>query len=304
MAAVNHVGLFVWVLVGMVLLGWTTASDTAEPKTELLWPRGAPGAMGAQHKDKPTIAIWLPETEKANGAAVLVFPGGGYDFVAMDHEGKQIAQWLTANGIAAFVVEYRHRSGGYGHPAPLQDAQRAISMVRSRAKELRINPDQIGVIGFSAGGHLASTTGTHFKRRAYAPKDKIDQVSCRPDFMILMYPVISLTQPFTNQGSKQNLLGDEPDKKLVRSLSSELQVTAETPPTFLVSSYEDETVPVENSVAFYLALRKAKVPCEMHVYQKGPHGVGLGKGHGPIASWPKLCLDWMRLLGMKVADKG
>jgi acetyl esterase/lipase len=232
----------------------------------------------------------------------VICPGGGYGFLAMDHEGHQIAQWLNSLGVAGFILKYRHRNSGagYGHPAPLQDAQRAVSMVRSRASEWNINPNRIGILGFSAGGHLASTAGTHFHKGSKDAKVSIDRVSSRPDFMILIYPVISLTEWFTHGGSSRNLLGDNPDKKLVENLSNEKQVTSETPPTFLVHTYEDKGVPAEHSIYFYLALRKAKVPAEMHIYQKGPHGFGLGKKHGAVSSWSVRCAEWMRGLGLLV----
>jgi acetyl esterase/lipase len=278
------------------------AADSHEVK--FLWPDGAPGAKGTADGDKPSITIYLPPKEKASGAAVVIFPGGGYGHLAMDHEGHQIAQWLNSFGVAGFIVKYRHSGSGagYGHPAPLQDAQRAIRTVRSNAKKWNLDPDRIGIIGFSAGGHLASSAGTHFKQRYSEVKDKIDLASCRPDFMILIYPVVSFTELFTHKGSRRNLLGENPDAELVENLSNEKQITAETPPTFLVFGDDDKVVPVENGVAFYLGLKKANVPAEMHIYEKGRHGFGLGVGMGPVSSWPLRCSDWMQgrgLLGKK-----
>ena len=274
------------------------AADSKEVK--LLWPDGAPGAKGTEDGDKPSLTIYLPAKYKANGAAVVIFPGGGYGHLAMDHEGHQIAEWLNSFGVAGFIVKYRHsRSGaGYGHPAPLQDAQRAIRTVRSGAKEWNVDPNRIGIIGFSAGGHLASSAGTHFQQRYSDEKDEIDRASCRPDFMILMYPVISFTESFTHKGSRRNLIGENPDPELVENLSNEKQVTAETPPTFLVFGDDDKVVPVENGIAFYLGLKKAKVPAEMHIYEKGRHGFGLAVGAGPVSSWPLRCSDWMRGRGL------
>jgi len=293
------------VLVSMIIGPTTTAGAGSEQavisqKVELLWPEGAPGAKGTEDGDKPSLTIYLPPKEKATGAAVVICPGGGYGFLAMDHEGHQVAQWLNSLGGAGFILKYRHRNSGagYGHPAPLNDAQRAVSMVRSRAKEWNVNPDRIGILGFSAGGHLASTAGTHFHKGKPDAKDSVDRVSCRPDFMVLIYPVISLVEWCTHSGSRRNLLGDNPDEKLVENLSNERQVTPETPPTFLVHTYEDTGVPAENSIYFYLALRKAKVPAEMHLYQKGQHGFGLGQNHGAVSSWPLRCADWMRGLGL------
>jgi acetyl esterase/lipase len=277
----------------------TSAPVLADPPTvELLWPDGAPGVRGQADGDKPTLTVYTPDKDKATGAAIVVCPGGGYGNLAMDHEGHQVAKWLDENGIAAFVLKYRHRGSGYGHPAPLQDAQRAVRTVRSRAAEWDIDPQRIGIMGFSAGGHLASTVGTHFDKGHRNAADPIERASCRPDFMILVYPVISLTEPFTHQGSKKNLLGPHPDKALVESLSNEKQVTAQTPPTFLVHTDEDTTVPCENSVAFFLALRRAHVPAEMHIFAKGPHGIGLGRKGEATALWPKLCVEWMRGLGV------
>lgn len=296
---------FCTVLACMIIAMTSTARVAAEEaailqKTELLWPNGAPGAKGNEDGDKPTLTIYLPPKQKATGTAVVICPGGGYGFLAMDHEGHQVARWLNSLGVAGFILKYRHRNSGagYGHPAPLQDAQRAVSMVRSRAKEWNIDPGRIGILGFSAGGHLASTTGTHSHRGRSNAKDPIDRVSCRPDFMVLIYPVISLTEWYVHRGSRRNLLSDKPDKNLVENLSNERQVTSETPPTFLVHTDEDKGVPAENSIHFYLALRKAKVPAEMHIYQKGRHGFGLGKKHSAVSSWPVRCADWMRGMGL------
>ena len=276
----------------------------AGPETILLWPDGAPGAKGDRPEDKPTLTIYLPEEKKGNCSAVVICPGGGYGALAVDHEGHQIAQWFNSLGVAGFIVDYRHRRKGYGHPAPLQDAQRAIRTVRARAGEWKIDPEKIGVMGFSAGGHLASTTGTHFDKGDPDSADPIQRASCRPDFMILCYPVIAFDEPYTHRGSQKNLLGEDADAELVRSLSNEKQVTAETPPTFLFHTDEDKGVPSENSVFFYLALRRAGVAAEMHIYQKGPHGVGLctGIGHAKkipgTDTWPKTCEAWLAGLGL------
>ncbi len=268
------------------------------PKVELLWPAGAPGAKGDTPADKPTLTIWLPEPQQATGTAVVICPGGGYGFLAVEHEGKQIAEWLNSLGVAGFVLEYRHRNRGYGHPAPLQDAQRAIRTVRARAEQWGIDPGRIGIMGFSAGGHLASTAGTHFDQGNPDSPDPIERVSCRPDFMILCYPVIAFGEEYTHRGSQRNLLGDNPDPVLVRSLSSEKQVTKDTPPTFLFHTDEDTGVPPENSVYFYLALRKAKVPAELHIYRVGKHGLGLAPGTPGTSTWPKNCEDWLRNQGL------
>jgi acetyl esterase/lipase len=265
-----------------------------------LWPDGAPGAEGDRDGDKPTLTVYLPPEQEAAGCGVVICPGGGYGHLAMEHEGRQVAQWLNSFGISAFVLKYRHRNSGagYGHPAPLQDAQRAVRMVRSRAKEWNVDANRIGILGFSAGGHLASSEGTHFNKNYYELKDSIDQVSCRPDFMILIYPVITLNEVYTHSGSKLNLLGRNPDLNLVAHLSNETQVTSETPPTFLVHANDDKAVPPENSINFYLALRKAKVPAEMHIYENGGHGFGLGKDKGAVSTWPARCADWLRTRGL------
>lgn len=297
--SVRTIFVFVVVLITLTL----TASDLIAADTHKaipLWADGAPGAKGAQDGDKPSLTIYLPAKQKATGAAVVICPGGGYGHLAMDHEGHQIARWLNSFGVAGFILQYRHsRSGsGYGHPAPLQDAQRAVRTVRARAKKWNVDPARIGILGFSAGGHLASSAGTHFQNRYSDAKDSIDKVSCRPDFMILIYPVISFTESFTHKGSRRNLLGNNPDRELVENLSNERQVTPETPPTFLVHGNDDTGVPAENSIFFYLALRKAKVPAEMHIYENGRHGFGLGKNLGPVSSWPTRCQDWMKNRGL------
>ncbi len=267
------------------------------PQRELLWPEGAPEAKGNDpEKDMPAITIYAPE--KPNGTAVVICPGGGYGHLAMGHEGRDIAEWMNSMGITGVVLEYRMGRGGYQHPVPLMDAQRAVRIVRARANELEINPARIGIMGFSAGGHLASTAGTHFDPGNPEAGDPIERVSSRPDFMILCYPVIAFDQPYTHKGSQRNLIGDTPSEELIRSLSNEKQVTSETPPTFLFHTDEDTGVPAENSVMFYLALRKAGVPAELHVYRKGRHGVGMAPDIEATSAWPEACRQWLRGLGM------
>lgn len=269
----------------------------AEPQTVLLWPEGAPGAVGNEEADRPSLTIYLPPAERAVPTGVVVCPGGGYAKLAMDHEGRQVAEWLNSLGVAAFVLKYR-LGPRYRHPAPLNDAKRAIRMVRSRAAEFRVAPDRIGVWGFSAGGHLASTLATHFDGGDPAAADPVERASCRPDFAILAYPVISLTTEFVHKGSRRNLLGEDPDPALLESLSSEKQVTPRTPPTFLFHTDEDKGVPAENSVLFYLALRKAGVPAELHIYERGRHGVGLAPDDPVLSSWPGRLADWLRVRGL------
>ena len=292
-----HVCVFILITLTVTA---TDAMAVTLYKVEPLWSDGAPGAKGSEDGDKPNLTIYRPPREKATGAAVVICPGGGYGHLAMDHEGHQIAQWLNSFGVAGFILQYRHsRSGaGYGHPAPLQDAQRAVKTVRARAKEWDVDPARIGILGFSAGGHLASSAGTHFQNRYSDAKDSIDKVSCRPDFMILIYPVISFTEWCTHKGSRKNLLGTDPERELVENMSNERQVTVQTPPTFLVHGNDDKGVPPENSIFFYLALRKAKVPAEMHIYENGRHGFGLGKNFGPVSTWPTRCQDWMKNRGL------
>ena len=264
-----------------------------EPVTMQLWPEDVPGEKGKETKDRPTLAVYLPMTGNATGAAVVICPGGGYGHLAMDKEGGQIAGWLNSFGVAGIVLNYRHAGKGYGYPAPLDDAQRAMRLVRSNAELWEIDADKVGVLGFSAGGHLASTVTTLFDTEYGKAGDVVDKFSSRPDFSVLCYPVISTTEWFTHKGSKNNLLGKDPDKKLVRLMSTELQVTENTPPTFLLHADDDKGVWPENSIAFYAALRKARVKAEMHIYEKGGHGFGLGKGKGPVESWPDVCRQWI-----------
>jgi len=277
----------------LALMCFGLVAHAAEPKIELLWPQGAPGAKGDQPADRPTLTVYLPDKAKAVGTAVVICPGGGYQMLAVDHEGRQIAEWFNSLGVSAFVLEYRHRKRGYGHPAPLQDAQRAVRTIRARAVEWNIRPNQIGIIGFSAGGHLASSVSTHFDAGDPKAADPIQRVSCRPDFAVLCYPVIVFDEPYTHRGSQVNLLGADAPAELVDSLSSEKQVTSETPPTFLMHTDEDKGVPAENSVQYYLALRRAGVPAELHIYRPGRHGLGLAADTPGLCAWPEQLRAWM-----------
>lgn len=265
------------------------------PKTILLWPQGAPGALGEQETDRPKLTIYLPEHPVGSG--VVVAPGGGYGALAMDHEGLQIAKWLNGYGVAAFVLQYR-LGPRYHHPVELMDAQRALRTVRAQAAQFGIAPNRIGMWGFSAGGHLTATAGTHCDAGAPASPDPIEQASSRPDFLILAYPVITFTKPETHRGSMKNLLGDNPDPQLIQNLSNELRVTPQTPPTFLLSTSADTVVPPENSILFYQALQKAGVPAEMHIFQNGPHGVGLATFDPVLSVWPQLLANWLRVQGV------
>jgi len=265
----------------------------ATPETPIvLWPGGAPGAVGNEPVDIPTLTPYLPTKDKMTGAAIIICPGGGYGHLA-DHEGRPVAEWLNTLGVTAFVLKYR-LGPRYHHPAPMQDAARAIRIVRARAAEWGLDPQRIGILGFSAGGHLASTAGTHFDSGKPDAPDAIERVSSKPNLMILIYPVITMRDR-THAGSKKNLLGDQPGPELVALLSNEEQVTKETPPTFLVHTMNDAAVPVENSLLFVSALRKAGVPFEFHLYERGPHGFGLGGKDPILATWPDRCADWLRL---------
>ncbi len=259
-------------------------------QTAPLWPNGAPGAVGNEDLDRPELTSYLAKTPVSTHAAVVVCPGGGYAHLAMDHEGKQIAEWLNARGMSAFVLKYR-LGPRYHHPSMLNDVQQALRTVRAHAQEWNIAPDRIGVWGFSAGGHLASSAATHF--------ETVDGVSSRPDFAILTYPVITMTEElYVHKGSRENLLGKTPDPKLMERMSSELQVTPQTPPTFLFHTTTDTVVPAENSIRFYLALRKAGVPAEMHIFELGKHGVGLAQSDPALREWPTLLENWFRVRGI------
>lgn len=271
-------------------------SLNSTPQEIPLWEGKAPGALGDTDADRPTITVYRA-ARAPNGTGVVVAPGGGYGALAMDHEGRQVAAYFNAMGVAAFVLKYR-LGPRYHHPIELGDGQRAVRLVRSRAAEFGVQPDRIGMMGFSAGGHLTATVGTHFTEGTPDASDTVERASSRPDFLILAYPVISFDKAITHGGSLRNLLGENPDPKLVEDLSNDLRVTARTPPTFLFHTTSDPGVPVENSVRFYLALRKAGVPAEMHLFESGPHGVGLALGDPALSAWPVLMTAWMRGHGL------
>ena len=261
-----------------------------------LWANGAPGALGADSTDRPILTPYLPPAGTANGAAVVIFPGGGYQHLSMQKEGSDVANWLASAGVTTFVVRYR-LGPKYRHPTMLGDAQRAIRIVRARAAEWNLDPRRLGVIGFSAGGHLASTAATHFDAGNATGADPIERASARPDFLLLIYPVITMRDSITHWGSRRNLIGAEAAPELVRLLSNETRVSRETPPTFLVHSTDDKAVPVENSLLFYEALKRNGVPAEMHVFEHGGHGFGLAPSDPVLSAWTTMCEAWMRRHG-------
>jgi acetyl esterase/lipase len=302
------------ILTTVLLSGLLMLEGFAQPKVLKLWPDGIPGSKNdpsyveniittdgrvtrANNVVTPDLTVYLPDPEKANGAAVLICPGGGYGTLAFDHEGHAIAKWLNDNGIAGIILKYRLPSDKIMTDksiGPLQDAQEAMRVIRRNAAAWKINPSRVGVIGFSAGGHLASTISTHYSEKVYDVKDN---VSARPDFSLLIYPVITMDTTFTHRGTRNNLIGLDPTEKNVFRFSNEKQVNAETPPAFIVHSSDDNVVPVLNSIEYYKALVKNKVPAEYHIFQKGGHGYGLAAGKGTESAWPDLCLNWLKKYG-------
>lgn len=279
------------ILIVLLAAGLLARAEDLQPIP--LWPGPAPGSLGNEEKDIPTLTPFPADPARASGAAIVVLPGGGYGGLA-PHEGKGYAVWLASNGVAAFVVKYRLGTHGYRHPCMWQDAARAVRLVRARAAEWRVDPKRVGIMGSSAGGHLASTLLTHFDAGRPEADDPVERQSSRPDLGILCYPVISMG-PLTHQGSKNNLLGPNPSPDLVHWLSNELQVSPDTPPCFIWHTWEDKTVKVENALEFAAALRRQGVPFDLHIYQKGAHGMGLGKG--APHPWTADCLFWLKAQG-------
>ncbi|MBD0369058.1 MAG: alpha/beta hydrolase [Flavisolibacter sp.] len=278
---------------------WPSGKVPNYKKTNEMEKRDSVEIVRISMVQQPDIAVYLPAKRNATGQAVVVCPGGGYGVLAYDWEGTDVAKWLNANGIAAAVLKYRlpnSKSNVVPHLSPLMDAKRAIRLVRAHADQWNIKRDKVGVMGFSAGGHLASTLGTHFDGGDSKATDSVERFSSRPDFMILMYPVISMSKNIMHVGSRNNLIGDQPDTALARLYSNELQVTKETPPTFLVHATDDTGVPVENSLLFYQALKDKGVSAEMHLYPYGGHGFGLAVGRGYLQTWTDRCIDWLRSL--------
>jgi acetyl esterase/lipase len=293
---------FAILAIGLTAMMFACPAIAGEPFEMPLWQADAPHSAGQETGDQPQLQLYRVDSDKPT-PAIVILPGGGYGGLASDHEGSQIAKFFNDNGMTAAVCFYRHRgkgnSGkGYGHPVPMLDAQRAMRMVRADAKKWNIDPAKVGIIGFSAGGHLASTVSTRFDAGDAGAEDPIDRVSSRPDFAILGYPVISLGEPHTHKGSQRNLLGENPDPELLRSLSNEKAVTAETPPTFLFHTAEDKGVPAENSLVYISALIRAGVPAELHLFETGRHGIGLGADQPGAKKWPELCVTWLRNRGV------
>lgn len=254
------------------------------------------GIIRIENVQIPQIEVFLPSKQMRTGQAVVIFPGGGYHILAYDWEGRDFAKWLNTQGIVGIVVKYRlpdSKSLTDAKEVPLLDAQRAVRLVRHHAEEWKIDPARVGVMGFSAGGHLASTVSTQYAHEVDRQKDAVDGLSARPDFSILAYPVISFRDASAHSGSRKNLLGENASQELIDRFSGELNVTAETPPTFLVHAQDDGGVPIENSFLYYKALNANKVPASLHIYPKGGHGFGFGLGKGPVDGWRAVLLDWM-----------
>jgi acetyl esterase/lipase len=252
-----------------------------------------------RYVQKPDISVYLPSGKNANGQAVIICPGGGYVSLSYDWEGTDIAKMFNEQGIAAIVLKYRlpvSKSNKIRHESPMLDAKRAIRLTRFHASEWNIKQDKIGIMGFSAGGHLAATLGTHFEVSGIKTNDPIESVSSRPDFMILIYPVITFSHYFMHKGSRDALLGVSPDSTLIVYYSNELHVKKNTPPTFIVHASDDKSVPVENSLLFYKALKNKGVSAEMHIYPQGGHGFSLALGKSYLQTWPQRCLDWLKWL--------
>ena len=282
MGKVYRASLILWALLGMSMSGW------AQEKQNLWPPRSKANADSTQI---PSVLVYRPNPEKVNGASVLICPGGAYGFLALSQEGIPSAQWFASLGITAFLLQYRHGTR-HPHPQPSDDATRALRWIRQQAPVFGLSPHKIGIVGFSAGGHLASTIGTHFDSGKPQATDSLSRISSRPDFMVLIYPVVSMKKGITHVGSRNNLLGMNPPLELIRHLSNETQVSPQTPITFLVHSSDDRTVPVENSLLLYKALKKMGISTEMHIFEKGDHGYGLGNAQE--SDWTSLCESWLR----------
>jgi acetyl esterase/lipase len=289
-----------------LVLSFMTFTLFAQDKVLKVWLDGAPNDNGmtkpeekydgvrVRNVSEAEMYVYLPEEEKNTGAAVVICPGGGYWIEAMDHEGYDIAEWLKSKGVAGIVLKYRLPYGH--HEVPSSDARQAMRIVRKNAAEWGIDPDKIGIAGSSAGGHLASTVGTRFDYGNENADSEVERMSSRPDFMLLLYPVITFREEFGHMGSRKNLIGEGNNLEMVEKYSNELHVAFETPPTFLVLADDDSTVPPRNSVEFYLALKENGVPAELHIFAKGGHGFGITKHNQPADQWPNLFYDWLKAI--------
>ncbi len=294
----------------IILLTVVTVTSFAQDLTLKVWPDGAPNdnritepeekydGVRVRNVSEAEMYVYLPEKEINTGAAVVICPGGGYVIEAMDHEGYDVAKWMASKGVAGIVLKYRLPNGN--HEVPSSDARRVMRIVRKNAAEWGINPDKVGIAGSSAGGHLASTVGTHFDYGNKESNDPIEQFSCRPDYMLLLYPVITLSEEFGHMGSRDNLIGEGHDWNLISEYSNEMHVTPETPPTFFVLADDDTAVPPRNTIEFYLAMKKNKVPAELHIFRDGGHGFGIRKSNLPADQWPELFYTWLK--AQKVID--
>jgi acetyl esterase/lipase len=301
---------FFVVIIGMILC---FGNSMAQVKQMDVWSGKIPGAIdnpsyiAVKDSDQywvrirrisnPTLDMYPAPAAIANGTAIIICPGGGYSALAIKHEGSEVAAWLNSLGITAFVLKYRLPDNAIMKDktiGPLQDAQEAVRLVRRNARKWNINPAKIGVMGFSAGGHLAASVATRYNEKVY---ESADPTNARPDFSLLIYPVISMDSLITHLGSRNNLLGEKPVPDLVKRFSNELQVNENTPPAFLVHSIDDNAVPVQNSIAYALALKKYKIPAELHIYEKGGHGYGLGRSKDTESSWPEACKKWLKARG-------
>ena len=291
-------------IVFLLIFFMSASAVFSQDKVLKVWPNGAPNDNGMKEPEEKydgvrvrnvseaEMYVYLPEKDNNTGAAVLICPGGGYWIEAMDHEGFDMARFFREKGIAGIVLKYRLP---YGHDeVPSSDARQAMRIIRANAVEWGIDPEKVGIAGSSAGGHLASTAGTVFDKGNPDSNDQIEKMSCRPDFMLLLYPVITMDEEFTHMGSRENLIGKGHNKELIRKYSNELNVNDETPPTFLILADDDGAVPPRNSIEFYSALKRFNVPAEMHIFQKGGHGFGIRQEGIPANNWPNLFIDWLK----------
>jgi acetyl esterase/lipase len=290
-------------------LGAQTGPATVVP----LWPEGVPGAIKdggpevmadgrVSNVHEPSLVPFPAPAGRRSSTAVIICPGGAYNRLAIDKEGVATARWLNSLGVSAFVLKYRLKE--YGHPAPLRDVLRAVRLLRSDAARWGVSPDKIGVLGFSAGGHLAASAGTLFDAPEGQTGADLDRVGARPDFLVLVYPVILLKGPYASASSRRGLLGETPAPQLLDALSLDARVTKDTPPAFIVHGGTDTSVPPENSVLFHMALRRAGVAAELHLYREGAHGIGLEPKHGPISDWPARCAEWLLARGLLSPREG